>query len=289
MEKIRTDQLTITQDRRKVTHSIAEFWDKTSKGWQTVWGPHIHHGYFENKQETPLEAQEKLIEKLVVLLKMSPEDEILDVGCGMGGSSLYLATKYHARVTGVTLSQKQVDIATQLAENGQIRNVSFKVEDALSLASFPNNRFDIVWSLESCEQFYDKELFIKQAFRVLRPGCKLMLATWCSDADEYEGLQAKEYQKLCNSLQLPYMPTIDRYVEMLRRQGFTINQTWDWSANVKGTWEAGLASLRAYSLLHLFKMSGWRGLRFKEQAKLMQEAFNQHRVKYGVFLASKPQ
>jgi tocopherol O-methyltransferase len=286
METIKTDR-PVTLDRPKITREIADFWNKTSKAWQTIWGPHIHHGYFENHGETPVEAQEKLIEKLLALLEISPGDKILDVGCGMGGSSLYLAKKYGATVTGITLSQKQVEMATQLASENRVDNVSFKVEDALSLASFPDNSFDIVWSLESCEQFYDKEMFIQQAFRVLKPGGRLMLATWCSGADEYAGLQAKQYRKLCVSLQLPYMPTINCYAKLLQGQGFTVGHRLDWSTNVEKTWAVGLASLRAYSFFRIFTMSGWRGLLFGQQAKLMQEAFTQQRVKYGVFLAGK--
>jgi tocopherol O-methyltransferase len=287
MEKIKTNR-PVGPNRLKITRRIAGFWNKTSKGWQTIWGPHIHHGYFENHFETPVQAQEKLIEKLVALFEISPQDEILDAGCGLGGSSLYFAKRYGVRVTGITLSQKQVDMATGLAEKAQIKNVNFKVEDALSLASFPDNAFDIVWSLESCEQFYDKQLFIQQAFRVLKPGGKLILATWCSGAEEYEGLQAKKYRKLCVSLQLPYMPTINHYAKLLQQQGFILKQTLDWSANVKETWKVGLASLQTYSFLEIFKMSGWRGLIFGKQAQMMHEAFIQNRVKYGVFSASKP-
>lgn len=288
MEKIRTDR-PITQDRLRITRDIADFWNKTSEGWQTIWGPHIHHGYFEHRGETAVEAQEKLIDKLLALLTISSQHRILDVGCGLGGSSLYLARKYGAKVTGITLSQKQVDMATQLATKENIRDVTFQVEDALSLASFSEGTFDIVWSLESCEQFYDKQLFIEQAFRVLKPGGSLLLATWCSDAEEYHGAQAKQYEKLCAALQLPYMPTTDTYAKLLQQKGFSIRERLDWSVNVKDTWKVGLASLRSYSFFRVFQLSGWRGLLFGMQGKLMQKAFDQHRVRYGVFLAAKPQ
>jgi tocopherol O-methyltransferase len=287
MDRLKTDR-PVMQDRSKITRDIARFWNKTSLAIRTVWGPHIHHGYFETYRETPLEAQEKLIEKLVALLEISPQDNILDAGCGMGGSSLYLAKRFFARVTGITLSQKQVDIATEAAKNEQIANVSFKVEDALSLASFADHSFDVVWSLESCEQFYDKRLFIQQAFRVLKPGGRLMLATWCSDAEEYEGLQAGKYIKFCDSLQLPYMPTINHYAKLLQQQGFAVKDVLNWSPHVEKTWEIGLASLRAHSLLKIITMSGWRGLFFRKQAKMMQQGFDQHRVEYGVFSAHKP-
>ena len=270
-----------------MTHRIADFWDKTSRGWQTIWGPHIHHGYFETDRETPVEAQENLLEKLAALLAISPHHEILDAGCGLGGSSLYLAKKYGARVTGITLSPKQVEMASSLARQERVERVLFKVEDALSLTSFPDNTFDLVWSLESCEQFYDKPLFIRQAFRVLKPGGQFLLATWCSDADAYEGRQARRYRQLCVSLQLPYMPTIHRYEAFLKGEGFAIRQTLDWSRHVRKTWEAGLASLHQYSLLEKFRMAGWRGIIFATDARLMRDAFIEGQVKYGVFLAYK--
>ncbi len=286
MDKIKTDH-PVTQDRAKLTRDIARFWDKTSAAVRTIWGPHIHHGYFETCRETPLEAQEKLIEKLAALAEISIGDKILDAGCGMGGGSLYLAKKYRVEVTGITLSPKQAEMATQLAKKERIGTVSFKVEDALVLASLPDNTFDIVWSLESCEQFYDKRLFIMQAFRVLKPGGKLILATWCSGAEEYEGAQARQYIKLCISWQVPYMPTINNYAKLLQQQGFAVLQVLNWSPQVEKSWAIGLASLRAHSLYKMFKMSGWRGLFFRKQAKMMEDGFSQHMIEYGVFSASK--
>jgi tocopherol O-methyltransferase len=287
MEKIKT-YYPVIEDRSKITREIATFWNKASEGFRTIWGPHIHHGYFDDRGETPIEAQEKLIEKLVGLLEILPLHKILDAGCGMGGSSFYLARKYGAAVTGVSLSQRQVDIATRIADRDGIKNVSFKVEDALSLASFPANEFDLVWSLESCEQFYDKELFVEQAFRVLKPGGRLMLATWCSSADEYQGEEAKKYIRLCKAFQLPYMPTIDHYVQLLQQKGFIKHHVLNWSAKVEKSWKIGLSSVKARSFLKVLKSSGWRGLVFIKNAKMMHYGFQEGRVEYGVFVVRKP-
>jgi tocopherol O-methyltransferase len=284
---VRTDQ-PILADREKITQTIAKFWDKMSEGWKVVWGQHIHHGYYENNQAlTPLKAQEKLIVKLAELIEMTPNAKVLDVGCGMGGSSIYLAKNYHTLVTGITLSPKQVEIASRTAEENNIKNVSFKIEDALLLESFADNSFDIIWSLESCEQFFDKNMFIKQAYRVLKPGGKLMLATWCSSCDEYQGKLAKKYQALCSAFDLPYMPTIECYRNFLTAENFTIKSSLDWSLFVKKSWDIGVSLVNAYTFMQLLKMGGWRGWRFAKQIKLMRDAFHQNRVRYGVFLAIK--
>lgn len=286
--KVKTDQ-PIILNREKITKKIAAFWDQLSESWRTVWGPHIHHGYYETAQFiNPEEAQEKLIEKLAELLVIAPKAKILDVGCGMGATSLILAEKYQAQVTGITISQKQVAIATQQAQEKNIKNVSFKIEDALALESMEDNSFDILWSLESCEQFYDKNLFIQQAYRVLKPGGKILLATWCSSHDEYTGRFAKKYQKLCFAFDVPYMPTIECYRKLLSAQNFTVNTTLDWSTFVQKSWDVGLSLLNAYNFFQLIKMGGWRGFRFAQQIKMMHDAFQQNRVRYGVFVATKP-
>jgi len=287
MEIIKTDR-PVLPSRADITDQIATFWNKTSDGFRMVWGPHIHHGYFEGYSETPVEAQEKLIDKLVALLDISPHSKVLDAGCGMGGSSLYLAKKFNAVVTGISLSQRQVDIATQSAKEAGIKNLTFKVEDALSLTSFPDNEFDMVWSLESCEQFYDKKLFIQQAYRVLKPGGDLMLATWCSSADEYKGSAAKKYKRLCIAFQLPYMPTINNYLQLLQQQSFVNRHILNWTSWVKKSWEIGLTGLKTHSIFKIFRLSGWRGLFFIKNAKLMQYGFEDGQIEYGVFIVRKP-
>lgn len=285
--KIRTDTVLIP-DAIKTSRTVAKFWDQLSEGWRTIWGPHIHHGYYEDSDNlSPLAAQEKLIKKLTDLLVIKAADQILDVGCGMGGSSLYLAKHYQVQVTGVTLSPKQVELASEQALKDKITGVQFKVDNAMSLASCADHSFDLVWSLESCEQFYDKNQFIQQAMRVLKPGGSLMLATWCSNQEEYENQQAKRYQKLCLAYDLPYMPTMDYYARRLKENGFVVKDVLDWTPYVEKSWDIGVSLTHAYSLFQLFKMVGWRGLRFAFQLKLMQRAFKEGFVKYGVFVAVK--
>jgi len=284
---LRTDQA-LVNNREKITHQIASFWNQVSEGWRLIWGQHIHHGYYEGSAAlSPAEAQHKLMEKLADFSGFEPQSTVLDAGCGMGGSSCYLAERYAARVTGITLSTKQVALASAEAHKRKLEQVHFQIEDALNLKSFAPDTFDAVWSLESCEQFYDKRLFLQEAFRVLKPGGKLMLATWCSSADEYQGREAKKYKKLCQAFDLPYMPSIAHYLKILSEQGFQVKQYFDWSAAVEPSWAQGISLTKAYSFLKHLTLAGWRGLRFVGQLRLMQEGFESGQVKYGVFFAEK--
>lgn len=284
---MRTDQ-SIFADRQMITNTIAHFWNKTTDAWRRIWGPHIHHGFYEEGlKQTPQDAQENLLLKIAEILKITPQSRILDVGSGMGGSSIFLAKNFHANVTGITLSQKQIQIAQDEVQRQNVTNVDFAIDDALSLNLFQDKAFDLVWSLESCEQFYDKDLFLKQAFRVLKPGGRLMLATWCSDREMYIGKMAKQYHQLCRAFDLPYMPTMDFYQRILSKNHFKIEHVFDWSREVKKSWEVGISLVNAYNFLQLFKMLGFRAFHALKQVRMMRDAFFEGRIRYGVFLASK--
>lgn len=290
---------------------IASFWNKISLGWKEIWGPHIHHGYYESKDtSTPLQAQEKLIKKLADYLNLKPSQKILDVGCGMGGSSLFLAKNYGVESIGITLSQEQLNIAQEevkkeagkeIEKRAEMETkkepqsdsqdysklkVSYQIQDAHDLSQFPDNSFDVVWSLESCEQFYDKKLFFTQVHRVLKPEGKFMLATWCSDQEYYEDALAKKYVNICKAFDLPYMPTIPHYLQLLQKY-FSVNFLFDWTLHVKQSWSLGMLEVKKHSLLKILKLTGITGWFFSKNIKLINDAFNTGRMIYGVFILSK--
>jgi MPBQ/MSBQ methyltransferase len=156
------------------------------------WGEHIHLGYYgpdvKYKYKPLQEAQFAFIDEMMKFGGIDPATDgnakVLDVGCGFGGTSRYLARALgpSSTVTAITLSPKQAERATELAVEQNTPNVKFMVEDALNM-SFPDNSFDIVWACESGEHMPDKKKYIDQMMRVLKPGGKFVMATWCQRDD----------------------------------------------------------------------------------------------------------
>ena len=148
---------------------------------ERLWGEHIHLGFYPpNKNIDFREAKVQFVHELVSwsgLDKLPRGSRVLDVGCGIGGSSRILANYYGFNVTGITISPAQVKRAKELTPNECKCN--FKVMDALDL-KFEEGSFDGVWSVEAGAHMNNKTKFADQMLRTLRPGGYLALADWNS-------------------------------------------------------------------------------------------------------------
>src|SRR6516162_101923 len=86
--------------------SIRNHYDLATPFYRLLWGPHIHHGLWEG-DESPDDAQRRLIDRLAKSAALAAGQTVLDVGCGMGGSTIELARRFGCTVTGLTLSPVQ--------------------------------------------------------------------------------------------------------------------------------------------------------------------------------------
>ena len=149
---------------------------------ERLWGEHIHLGFYSpDKSNIDFrEAKVQFVHELVRwsgLDKLPKGSRILDVGCGIGGSSRILSKDYGFNVTGITISPAQVKRAIQLTPNEL--NCDFQVMDALDL-QFEDGTFDGIWSVEAGAHMNDKNRFSDEMLRTLRPGGYLALADWNS-------------------------------------------------------------------------------------------------------------
>jgi MPBQ/MSBQ methyltransferase len=163
------------------------------------WGEHIHLGYYTPEElergwwradfkAAKLRFTQEMFRWSGCPAPLPKGARVLDVGCGFGGSSRWLAaTNPEAQVTGITLSPRQVERGTQLARERGLNNVELKVMDALDM-QFEDGTFDLVWACESGEHMPDKAAYVREMARVLKPGGTLVLACWCQrDADASRG------------------------------------------------------------------------------------------------------
>ena len=108
------------------------------------------------------------------LAQLQPHHNVLDVGCGLGGSARYIANEYGCSVVGIDLTDEYVDVAKKLTEFVKLSDkVSFKQGSAIELP-FPSENFDIVWTEHTQMNISDKEKFYGEMSRVLKPKGRLV-------------------------------------------------------------------------------------------------------------------
>src|ERR1700687_5264220 len=93
---------------------IRKHYDRLSFLYRLFWGEHLHHGYWE-KDESVARAQIQLMERLAERAGVPRGARVLDIGCGLGGSALWLADKLDCKVTGITISPVQARMAAAKA------------------------------------------------------------------------------------------------------------------------------------------------------------------------------
>ncbi|KAI0014113.1 tocopherol O-methyltransferase [Xylariaceae sp. FL0662B] len=288
---------------------IKKHYEIASDYYYSLWGQHIHHGYFKSPTETKEEAQVNLIRYLLEISDLPRETAVLDVGCGLGGTSRYLAREHACRVTGITISGRQVEIARRLtqaeasssstdenvASEGGIAFPSggrcdFVELDAETMVQhFPAARFGCVWISEALSHLPNKQLFFASAFALLAPGraSRLVIADWFRAPDLTPEQAAAEIQPIEDGMLLPPLCTADQYVEMARGAGFTVHRgPIDISKDVAKTW----CVLGGYFLdLGLLAVAQGRdGLAFLQAFRAMRRGYANGSFRYAIMCFAKP-
>lgn len=268
------------------------------------WGEHIHLGYY-NKEEMEagykkkdfIQAKFDFVDEMMKLGGISAEADsdakVLDVGCGVGGTSRYLAKKLgpDADVTGITLSPNQVKRATELAKEQSVPNAKFTVMNALAM-DFPDNTFDVVWACESGEHMPDKKAYIDEMMRVLKPGGKFVMATWCQRDDRevpFSEKDERDLRFLYEEWTHPYFISIEKYSELVDDTGL-MNEvtTADWNEQTIASWRhsvwVGVYDPRGF----IFKPNKYlKCVRDGYCLERMHRAFDRGLMQYGMFAATK--
>jgi ubiquinone/menaquinone biosynthesis C-methylase UbiE len=112
-------------------------------------------------------------QELAHLADVKPHFDVLDVGCGLGGSARYLAYEYGCRVSGLDLTEEYCQVASLLsARLGLSSSTEFRQGSALAMP-FDDQRFDLGWTEHVQMNIADKAGFYGEIVRVLKPGGKL--------------------------------------------------------------------------------------------------------------------
>jgi len=252
----------------------------------------LHYGYWDD--ESPYKHHQALLNKNQILYDkaaIKPDDAVLDAGCGIGGSSIWMGRQHGNWVTGITISAKQAHYAQQHAKrHGVSDRVNFEVADFCQ-TPFDDETFDVVWALESSCHALNKSEFLQEAFRILRKGGRLVVCDGFLLQREFTENQWQAIVTCLNGWAVPNLCSRDEFLELLQKTGFHDSQVYDITQQTLPSAEHMFKV--AKRLYPVQKISQWLGLRSRAQTANYYVGLAQHQLfdeklaEYCIFTAQK--
>jgi len=267
-------------DKRK----IVQHYNKVSPYYHSLWGEHLHHGYWIRGDESKEQAQLQLAEYLAGLANVPQGAEVLDIGCGFGASSLFLARKFKARPTGVNISPVQIEMARNAAAAENL-DAQFLLMDAEALDF--DRQFDLLWSVESISHYHDRRKFFANAARFLKPGGVFAVTDWLKSPGLTPQLTSKYIRPIEQGMFIE-MDTMDDYASYLVDAGLQILHRQNITRETAKTWDLGLHVISDPSFWTLAAKLGKDFLTYLKSYRTVHAAVAKGYFVYALFVAQKP-
>lgn len=254
--------------------------------YRLLWGPHLHHGLW-NADESADVAQCQLTDTLADMAQITGLESGIDIGCGIGGSTIRLAKQRGCDVTGVTLSPLQRHWAVMAARwHGVRQTTRFLAADAESI-EFADRSFDFVWSVECTEHLFNKPAFVSRASGWLRPGGRMAICAWLEGSDTSRNGHREQVEQVCRRFVCPSFATRQEYVQWMIDSGMRITHDVDWTDRVMRTWEICQRRVARLGVRRLAQVLDRKQVEFLDGFETLLAAYRCGAMEYGAIIGEK--
>ena len=196
--------------------------------YRTIWGDNLHLGVPCSRECPHPEAMQHTNEIMANAAPLGAGMRVLDLGCGYGSTARYLAGNFGCRVTGVNISEKELELARSRGREAGLDDLlRFEYGDFHRLG-YADASYDVVWSQEAFLHAADKNAVLMECMRVLKAEGSLIFTDITVARDTPDEDRAKIYDRVKS----PDMWDFDDYRGALSKLGFTIAREEDWSQYV---------------------------------------------------------
>ncbi len=237
--------------------AIKKYYTQTQFEYNLIWNwrlnstPALHFGYYDEKASNHAQAVFRANEVLAAFGGIPKGGTLVDAGCGLGNSAIWLAKNYDVNVIGITIVPKQVDTILKDLERNPLPNMQVMLADYLHMP-FENSSVDIVWAMESVCHARNKEDFYKEAFRVLKPGGKILMAEYIRNCRPMPAAKEQLLDEVFQSWAIPDLDTIAEHENHAKNAGFKVFRSKDVTNNVLPSYRNLRAVCKRYSGLSSF-------------------------------------
>lgn len=208
---------------------ISEYYDTILPFYRLYFGSSygFHSGHFKPETKSKKEAVLNVNQFLAEQVGIKDNDLILDAGCGIGGSCIWLAQNYKVKTVGITISKRQLGEAKNLAKK---LNLSKKTEYYLMdfiKTSFKDDKFDVVWSIESVVHAKNKCDFLKEAKRIMKKKGRLIIADYFLARNPKNKLEKQFLKDFLEGFTIDNVALMPLFEQDLKRLNFKKIKHWD--------------------------------------------------------------
>jgi tocopherol O-methyltransferase len=260
-----------------------------NRSWNNI---SMHYGLWE---ETTHNQQQALLNENKVLAdiaQITEKDSVIDFGCGYGMSAVWLALNRGCKVTGITLGLDQVEFARKLAKKYGVSNrTSFRAGDFHKL-SIPDSSFTVVFAIEAISHSETKPVVLKEAFRLSKPGGRLIVADgfFAKDPSTMTPQESLIAKKCFEGVHVPPVAKKEDFEKWVNQAGFKNVKFFDKTKQILPTAEkVNILGRLIYPFSGLLSRLGIKALQPSHMDAFINQyyAFRDGLGVYGIFYGEK--